>query len=161
MTAGAAPGSIIAAIITAHTAIKKANEPGLVATPMSIPVIRQTATTQQAAAVPSVTVSTAAVVAVRPLVSAEREAGACAATIGGVSMAVASFWFRSTLTRSSSNRMIATLWQPTDCVNRSARARPPGPGYGRFAHMPDLGLAYMGILMPRLTSQRLAGQDVK
>ena len=52
-TAGAAPGSIIAAIIATHTAMKNANEPSLVATPMSIPCICQTATTQDAAASPS------------------------------------------------------------------------------------------------------------
>src|SRR5215831_6122123 len=60
-TAGAAPGSIIAAIITAHTAMKDANEPSLVATPMSIPCICHTAMTQDAAASPSVAVSAAAI----------------------------------------------------------------------------------------------------
>ena len=59
-TAGAAPGSIIAAIIATHTAAKNANEPSRVATPISIPVICQTETTQHAAASPSVTVSAAA-----------------------------------------------------------------------------------------------------
>src|SRR5215831_5701584 len=63
-TAGAAPGSIMAAIITTHTAIKDANDPSLVATPMSIPCICQTAMPQDAAASPSVAVSAAAIVAV-------------------------------------------------------------------------------------------------
>src|SRR5262249_62202552 len=58
--AGAAPGSIIAAIIATHTAMKDANEPRLVATPMSIPCICQTATTQDAAASTSVAASAAA-----------------------------------------------------------------------------------------------------
>jgi hypothetical protein len=48
-TAGAAPGSIIAAIIGTHRATKDANEPSRVATPMSIPFICRTATTQDAA----------------------------------------------------------------------------------------------------------------
>ena len=42
------------------------NEPSRVATPMSIPCICQTATTQDAAASPSVAASTAAIVAVLP-----------------------------------------------------------------------------------------------
>ena len=63
-TAGAAPGSIIAAIITTHTAMKDANEPSLVATPMSIPCICRTARPQDAAASPSVAVSAAAIAAV-------------------------------------------------------------------------------------------------
>jgi hypothetical protein len=63
-TAGAAPGSIIAAIITTHRATKNANEPSGVATPMSIPFICQTATTQNAAASPSVPVRAVAVAAV-------------------------------------------------------------------------------------------------
>ena len=62
-TAGTAPGSIIAAIITTHTPMKNANEPSRVATPMSIPCICRTATTQDAAASPSVPVSAAAVTA--------------------------------------------------------------------------------------------------
>jgi len=37
--AGVAPGSIIAAIIEIHDALKKANEPSLVATPMFMPCI--------------------------------------------------------------------------------------------------------------------------
>jgi hypothetical protein len=56
-TAGAAPGSIIAAIITTHTAAKNPNEPSSVATPMSIPFICRTATIQATAASPSVAVS--------------------------------------------------------------------------------------------------------
>jgi hypothetical protein len=76
MTAGAAPGGIIAAIIAAHTARNTPNGPTLVAIPMSIPFICQTAATQQAAAGPSVTVSAASVVAVlAPVVAAERETG--------------------------------------------------------------------------------------
>jgi hypothetical protein len=62
VAAGAAPGSIIAAIIATHTAAKNANEPSRVATPMSIPVICQTETIQHAAASPSVAVSAAAAV---------------------------------------------------------------------------------------------------
>jgi hypothetical protein len=61
-TAGAAPGSIIAAIMATHTAMKNVNEPSLVAAPMSIPRICQTVTTQAAAASPRV----AASAAVRP-----------------------------------------------------------------------------------------------
>ena len=57
----AAPGSIIAAIITTHTAMKEANEPSLVATPMSMPCICHTAMPQDAAASPSVAVSAAAI----------------------------------------------------------------------------------------------------
>jgi hypothetical protein len=67
-TAGAAPGSIIAAIIHTHRATKNANEPSRVATPMSIPFICLTATTQDAAARPSVAVSAAAVAVVPALV---------------------------------------------------------------------------------------------
>jgi len=63
-TAGAAPGSIIAAIIATHTAMKNSNEPSLVAAPMSIPCICHTAMPQDAAASPSVAVSAAAVVPV-------------------------------------------------------------------------------------------------
>src|SRR5215470_12281676 len=62
-TAGAAPGSIIAAIITTHTAMKNPNEPSLVAVPMSIPCICQAATIQLAAASATVAVSAAAVAA--------------------------------------------------------------------------------------------------
>src|SRR5215831_2736525 len=79
-TAGAAPGSIIAAIITTHTAMKDANEPSLVATPMSIPCICRTATTQDAAASPSVAANTAAVAAVR--VGLGREGGDLCGTDG-------------------------------------------------------------------------------
>ena len=64
MTAGAAPGSIIAAIIASHSAANDPNEPSSVATPMSIPVICQTATTQQPAASPSVAATTVAVTVV-------------------------------------------------------------------------------------------------
>ena len=75
MTAGAAPGSI-AAIIAAHTTRNTPNGPTLVATPMSIPFICQTTTTQQAAAGPSVTVSAATLVAVlAPAGAAGRETG--------------------------------------------------------------------------------------
>src|SRR5260221_13690254 len=69
-TAGAAPGSIIAAIIGTHIATKNVNEPSGVATPMSIPFICQTATTQDAAASPSVAVSAVAAAAVLVLVMA-------------------------------------------------------------------------------------------
>src|SRR5262249_28792173 len=61
---GAAPGSIIAAIIHAHRPAKDPNEPSRVAIPMSIPVICRTATTQDAAARPSVAARAAAVAAV-------------------------------------------------------------------------------------------------
>src|SRR6202165_1435945 len=47
-TAGAAPGSIIAAIIDTHRTRKNANEPSGVATPMSIPFICRTAENQAA-----------------------------------------------------------------------------------------------------------------
>ena len=56
----AAPGSIIAAIIDTHRATKNTNEPSSDATPMSIPFIRRTATTQDAAASPSVAARAAA-----------------------------------------------------------------------------------------------------
>src|SRR5258708_24757420 len=59
-TAGAAPGSIIAAIIDPHSATKNANEPSWVAAPMFMPFICRTATTQAAAARPIVTVRAAA-----------------------------------------------------------------------------------------------------
>src|SRR5258707_15876737 len=65
-----APGSIIAAIIGTHRAAKDTNEPSGVATPMSIPLICRTATTQDVAASPSVAVSAAAVAAVLVLVTA-------------------------------------------------------------------------------------------
>ena len=58
-TAGAVPGSIIAAIITTHRATKNANDPSGVATPMSIPFICWTVTTQHPAARPSVAVNEA------------------------------------------------------------------------------------------------------
>ncbi len=57
-TAGAAPGSIIAAIIVTQAAAKNPNDPGLVATPMSMPSISQAAAAQHAAASPSVAAST-------------------------------------------------------------------------------------------------------
>ena len=57
-TAGAAPGSIIAAIIVTHAAAKNPNAPGRVATPMSMPSISQAVTAQHAAASPSVAAST-------------------------------------------------------------------------------------------------------
>src|SRR5262245_43770445 len=86
-TAGAAPGSIIAAIITTHTAAKDPNEPSLVATPMSIPRSRQTATPQHAAASPSVAARATAVAAVR--VGLGREGGDLCGT-GGVAGVAAS-----------------------------------------------------------------------
>src|SRR5258708_8945195 len=59
-----------------HSAAKDANEPSSVATPMSMPFICRTATTQVAAASPSVAASVAAVAAVLPLViPTERGAG--------------------------------------------------------------------------------------
>src|SRR5258706_6411393 len=74
--AGAAPGSIIAAIIDTHSAAKNADEPSSVATPMYMPCICRTATPQAAAASPSVAASAAAVAAVLPLViPTERRAG--------------------------------------------------------------------------------------
>src|SRR5262249_37827712 len=63
-TVGAAPGSIIAAIIDTHRATKNANDPSPVATATSIPLICRTATTQEVAASPSVAASAAAVAAV-------------------------------------------------------------------------------------------------
>src|SRR5713226_9655173 len=72
MTAGAAPGSIIAAIIDTHRATKNWNEPSRVATPMSIPFICRTATTQEAAASPSVDVSADAVAPTLTLVTVRR-----------------------------------------------------------------------------------------
>src|SRR5580700_3986166 len=75
-TAGTAPGSIIAAIITIHTPMKKANEPSRVATPMSIPCICRTASTQDAAASPSVPVSVAAATAGVARVATAGSAGA-------------------------------------------------------------------------------------
>src|ERR1035437_5272509 len=55
-TAGVAPGSIMAAIIATQKAMKDANGPSWVAAPISIPFICRTATTQEAAASPSVAV---------------------------------------------------------------------------------------------------------
>jgi hypothetical protein len=60
-TAGTAPGSIIAAIIDTHAVTKNENDPSSVETPMSIPLIRCTATSHDTAASPSVAVSAAAV----------------------------------------------------------------------------------------------------
>jgi len=57
-TAGAAPGSIIAAIIVVHVAMKNPNGPGRVATPMSMPPINHAAAAQHAAASPIVVAST-------------------------------------------------------------------------------------------------------
>ena len=65
-SAGTAPGSIMAAIIEAHDAVKKVSEPSLVATPMSMPRIWSMAITQHAAAAPRVAVSTTGVVTVVP-----------------------------------------------------------------------------------------------
>src|SRR6201998_3847328 len=62
--AGAAPGSIIAAIMGTHSAMKNANEPSRVAVPISMPCICQTETPQHAAATASVVVSAAAPAAV-------------------------------------------------------------------------------------------------
>src|SRR5215469_17677818 len=59
-TAGAAPGSIIAAIIVTQAAAKNPKEPGRVVTPMSMPSISQAAAAQHAAASPSVDASTIA-----------------------------------------------------------------------------------------------------
>src|SRR5204863_113555 len=53
----ALPGSSIAAIMTAHRATKNANEPSGVETPMSIPCIWRTVTTQAVAARPRVAAS--------------------------------------------------------------------------------------------------------
>jgi hypothetical protein len=53
-TAGMAPGSIIAAIIAAHTLTKNPNVPSPVSTPMSMPCICVTATVQPVAAIPKV-----------------------------------------------------------------------------------------------------------
>lgn len=53
-----------------HRPTKNANEPSLVATPISIPLIWRIATTQDAAASPSVAVSAAAVALVLALVMA-------------------------------------------------------------------------------------------
>ena len=57
-TAGAAPGSIIAAIIVTHAAAKNPNAPGRVATPMSMPSMSQAVAAQHAAASPRVAAST-------------------------------------------------------------------------------------------------------
>src|ERR1035438_6172947 len=65
-TDGTVPGSIIAAIIAVHDAVKKANEASLGATPMSMPRIWSMATTQHAEAAPRVAVNTAAVVTMPP-----------------------------------------------------------------------------------------------
>jgi hypothetical protein len=54
MTSGAAAGSIIAAIIVTHMVRNDGYEPSGVATPMSIPIIRGTATAHDAVASPSV-----------------------------------------------------------------------------------------------------------
>src|SRR6058998_2807099 len=59
-TAGAAPGSIIAAIIGTQAATKNASEPSSVAAPMSIPLIWRTARAQHAAARASVAATAAA-----------------------------------------------------------------------------------------------------
>src|SRR6516225_6496210 len=74
--AGAAPGSIIAAIIVTHAAAKNQNDPGRVATPISMPSISQAAITQHAAESPSIAVSTGAVsTAPAPVTAAGRDAG--------------------------------------------------------------------------------------
>src|SRR5215813_883864 len=61
MTAGSAPGSIIAPIIAIHRAANDPNVPRSVATPMSIPIICRTDTTQHAAATTSVAATTTVV----------------------------------------------------------------------------------------------------
>src|SRR5262245_48846170 len=77
ITAGVAPGNIIAGIMASHTAANEPNEPSSVATPMFMPVIRQMAMTQHAAA----TVSTAATtVMLAPL---PRELAVLFPTVGG------------------------------------------------------------------------------
>jgi hypothetical protein len=70
-TAGAALGSIIAAIIATQRAIKNANEPISIFTPMSIPLICLTAMSHATTASPSVAVSAAAVAAGLALVTAD------------------------------------------------------------------------------------------
>ena len=57
-TARTAPGSIIAAIIGIQAPMKNVSEPRSVAAPMSISCIRRALTTQDAAAMPSVPVTT-------------------------------------------------------------------------------------------------------
>jgi hypothetical protein len=70
----------MAAIIVTHKAMKKANEPRRVATPMFIPPIWRTASTQQAAASPTVTVRAVAVAALLSrVVAAARPTGMAAA----------------------------------------------------------------------------------
>src|SRR5579862_9804971 len=58
--AGSGPGSIIAAIMATHTAMKNPNEPSWVATPMAIPLMCTTATPHAAPASPSVAVNATA-----------------------------------------------------------------------------------------------------
>ncbi len=78
-TAGAAPGSIIAAIIASHKTVNDPNEPSRVETPKSIPLIRWIAMTQQAAA-PSVTARAPVRRAVLPAAIEGRAAAAMPAT---------------------------------------------------------------------------------
>ena len=66
------PGSIIAAIIGAQTAMNDTSDPRSVATPMSIPSIWRTARIQDAAARPTVAGSAAAVATVERLISSRR-----------------------------------------------------------------------------------------
>ena len=73
--------------------MKNPNEPSSVATPMSIPCICRTATTQAAAASPSVAVSTATVVPARVRDGADR--GVTSAAV--LPSSKASAGFRSTV----------------------------------------------------------------
>src|SRR6266567_5979205 len=78
--AGAAPGSIMAAIITSHKTVNDPNGPSLAEAPMSIPLIRWIAMTQQAAATPSVTARAPVRRAVLPAAAEGRAAVAMPAT---------------------------------------------------------------------------------
>src|SRR5262249_55906000 len=73
VVAGTAPGSIIAAVITVHTATNDPNEPSAVATPMFMSCISRIATAPAAAAPRSVVIA-AAVAALRALVIARGSA---------------------------------------------------------------------------------------
>src|SRR5262249_20397768 len=72
-----------AAIITTHAAAKNPGEPSSVATPISIPRICQTETTQHAAASPSTTVSAAAAGVLTAVMAGAEVVGAPGFQAGG------------------------------------------------------------------------------
>src|SRR5215472_3431679 len=133
-TAGAAPGSIIAAIITTHAAAKNAGEPSSVPTPISIPVICQTETTQHAAASPSVAVSAAAAGVLTAVTAGAEVVGApgfqarrCG---GGAGRRAVGGAGSSVMTASSSGFCVRGFGEPFD------RGQAPVPLGGELGHGP-------------------------